>query len=174
MGKTIRETINHSNRNHTVNRHRTQNRRRKGVRVEDPVVYERTKKGKARVHSLVGEFTRAKRYQRNVHSWNPRPHGRAFEPKGVVASHVDSARKRRDQKRLRKDYLDTLVDTLQEKTLEHEFHDEADNRDWCEDEVAAILQLAAPLYEQWYAPRTREERFERETQNAIDEQYKRC
>ena len=97
MGKTIRATINHSTRNHSVNRQRTQNRRQTDV--------------------VDGEFKRANRYNRHTLSWTPRPHGRAFDPKDVVQEYVVSARKRRDQKRLRKDYLNGVMDTLKEDDL---------------------------------------------------------
>ena len=97
MGKTIRATINHSTRIHTVNKQRTQNRRRTNV--------------------VDGEFKRANRFNRHTLSWTPRPHGRAFDPKDVVPEYVVSARKRRDQKRLRKDYLNGVMDTLKEDGL---------------------------------------------------------
>jgi hypothetical protein len=106
MGKTIRATINHSTRNHSVNRQRTQNRRRTDV--------------------VDGEFKRANRYNRHTLSWTPRPHGRAFDPKDVVKEHVVSARKRRDQKRLRKDYLNGVMDTLNEDVLAEQHVNDAD------------------------------------------------
>lgn len=124
MGKTIRSTINHSTRNHKLRRHRTQNRRRTDV-VDD-------------------EFKRAKRYQRKNYSWNPRPHGRAFYPKGITGTYVDSARKRREQQRLRKDYLNTLKDTLKEDTTEYDFQKEkAMEEEWnayFAEQIAIILR----------------------------------
>jgi len=101
MGKTIRATINHSTRNHTVNKQRTQNRRQTGVECD--------------------EFRRGKRYRRHDYSWNPRPHGRAFDPKDVIEAHVVSARKRRDQTRLRHDNSHLLSDTLHEHVNDADF-----------------------------------------------------
>ena len=111
MGKTIRASINHSTRNHTVNRARTHNRRQTGVDGD--------------------EFKRGKRYMRHDYSWNPEPHNRRFNPKDVVEAHVVSARKRRDQTRLRHDHYHLLGDTLIEDVLAKQHANDAGVKLYC-------------------------------------------